>query len=71
MSYWIVDRLLPGVVAGVIASSLIGAFMWVDRRLIKRHIDRAAERQNAHFDQMTAEQTAALSGRPKTPGGSS
>ena len=58
MSFWIVDRCLPGVVGSLIVTAAV----WVSHVLLRRHVTRTTERQNVHLRQMTDEQTTALSG---------
>jgi hypothetical protein len=63
-SYWWIDRTLPGIVASLIITAAIAA----SHVLLKRHVNRTTERQNAHIEQLTATQTATLSGQRKEEG---
>ena len=56
MSFWIVDRCLPGLVT----SAVWAAVLWISHRKLWRRIEK-----------LIAEQTAELSARrdPQTPGG--
>ena len=63
MSYWLIDRTLPGVAA----SAIWALALWVSHRKLGTRLDAVIDRQNEHIDRLTAEQTAALSGR--NPGG--
>jgi hypothetical protein len=60
MAWW-VDRVLPGVVS----SGVVLASVWLSHRRLRHHITRVTQAQNAHIDQLTAAQTAALSGKPE------
>lgn len=52
MAYWLIDRALPGIVAGLVVSATIAA----EHVLMRRHITK-----------VTREQTAALKA-PPAPG---
>ena len=56
MSFWWIDRTLPGIVGGIAVSLPV----WVSHLLLRRHITRVTERQNEHIEKLTDEQTAAL-----------
>ena len=58
MTYWLVDRCLPGVVASLIITAAVAA----SHLLMKRHVTQVTERQNTHIEELTASQTAELSG---------
>jgi hypothetical protein len=64
-SFWWIDRTLPGVVGSLIVGAFVGLSHW----LLKRHITRTTERQDERIEQLTADQTAAITGQPQTPGG--
>lgn len=53
MSFWLVDRFLPGALAGLLVSATIG----VEHLMMKRHLTR-----------ITREQTTALKNSSGTPG---
>ena len=57
-AYWWVDRCLPGVVASLIITAAVAA----SHLLMKRHVTQVTERQNTHIEELTASQTAELSG---------
>jgi hypothetical protein len=61
MAFWWIDRTLPGVVASLIITGAIAA----SHILLKRHVSRTTERQNTHIEELTASQTAELSGQHK------
>ena len=63
-SFWWVDRALPGIVSG----SIMALAVALSHLLLHRHITRVTERQNAHIDELTAAQTAALTGSGPQPG---
>lgn len=63
MSYWLVDRFLPGLSSGV----TMAAVMWVSHLLLRRHITRVAREQTEHFDTVTAEQTKTLASPAARP----
>ncbi len=56
MSYWIVDRTLPGLV-GTAVWSLV---LLVSHRRMKRHIRAVTDAQTAHIMRLTDLQTARL-----------
>lgn len=69
-SFWWVDRTLPGVVASALWVPVWTTLLWLSHRKTRRHIDTVTEQQDRHLERLTADQTAALSGRnPQTPGG--
>ena len=57
-AYWWLDRTLPGVAA----SAIWALALWLSHRRLRLYIDAVTGRQNEHIDQLTADQTAALSG---------
>ena len=59
MAYWWLDRTLPGVVASTIITAAIAA----SHMLLRRHVTRVTERQNARIEELTTSQTATLSGQ--------
>jgi hypothetical protein len=56
MAFWWLDRCLPGIVASLIVTVPV----WVSHILLRRHVTRTTERQNAHIEKLTTDQTAAL-----------
>ncbi len=61
MAFWWIDRTLPGVVASLIITAAIAA----SHMLLKRHVNQVTEQQNTHIEELTASQTAELSGQRK------
>jgi hypothetical protein len=57
-SFWWIDRTLPGVVASLIITAAVAA----SHLLMKRHVTQVNERQIAHIERLTADQTVTLSG---------
>ena len=43
MSYWWVDRTLPGIVGGIAVSLPV----WVSHILLRRHVSRVTDKQTA------------------------
>ena len=58
MSYWFVDRTLPGIVGALIVAAAVS----LSHILLRRYFRGLTGEQTAHFDQATAQQTAELKG---------
>jgi hypothetical protein len=61
VSFWITDRMLPGLAS----SAIWAAVLWVSHRRLRRHVDQLTQRQTDHIDRLTERQTADLTPKPR------
>lgn len=61
MTFWLVDRMLPGVASSAIWASVL----WVSHRRLRRHVEQVTRAQTQHIDELTEQQTATLAPRPR------
>lgn len=62
MSYWFVDRVLPGFVDGIPYLGIATLGLWLNWRATKKHVDKTVTQQNADIQAQLDAQTRDLKG---------